>query len=79
MMVPHRAQMDGQPRRSVTSINVRAEEKRVFDHLHSFWELRVGRSLSQWDVFSRVLELALEHPKVEAPLDLQARQKRRRK
>lgn len=68
--LPHRARTDGQPRRALTSVNVRHEEKLVFDHLHSWWRLQAGAPMSQCDAFSRMLSLALEHPKVDAPQDL---------
>lgn len=68
--LPHRARVDGLPRRALTSVNVRHDEKLVFDHLHSWWRLQGGRAMSQCDAFSRVLALALEHPKVDAPQEL---------
>lgn len=68
--LPHRARVDGEPRRALTSVNVRHEEKRVFDHLHSWWRMQDGQPMSQCDAFSRVLALALENPKVDAPQDL---------
>lgn len=60
---------DGLPSRPYTSVNARFEEKRAFDHLHSWWRLQ-GEALDQIDAFSRVLALALEHPSANAPPDL---------
>jgi len=61
---------DGTPRRSLTSLNARFEDKAVFDLVHSWWCLRDGRALSQCDAFNRVLALALEHPEADLPSDL---------
>lgn len=68
---------DGKPRRAYTSVNVRFEEKALFDHLHSWWSLRGPKPVAQVDAFSRVLALALEHPDADVPSDLvvKARQK----
>lgn len=62
--------LDGRPRRSVTSVNVRHDDKAIFDLIHAYWALRSGRRLSQWDAFRRVLELAAQHPAAEIPRDL---------
>jgi hypothetical protein len=71
--LPHRAREDGEPRRAVTSVNVRREEKLLFDHLHSWWRLQDGAALSQVDAFSRVLALALENPRSNAPPELRGK------
>lgn len=65
-----RARTDGRPRRAVTSINVRHEDKAVFDHLHSWLVLRERQPLSQWDAFSVVLRAALGNPKLDVPSDV---------
>lgn len=65
-----RARTDGRPHRAVTSVNVRHEDKAVFDHLHSFLVIRERRPLSQWDAFSIVLRAALGNPKLDVPADV---------
>lgn len=71
--------MDGVPRRPFTSVNSRFEEKRAFDVLHKWWELSEGRALSQIDVFSRVLALALDHPEANIPKELERFRRRKEK
>jgi hypothetical protein len=58
---------DGKPRRSVTSVNVRFEDKAVFDVLHKWSCLKDGQEISQVDAFNRLLVLAWEHPRAEVP------------
>lgn len=48
------------PVRVLTSVNVRRDEKAVFDALQSWWSYREGRSLQQWEVFGRILQAAVE-------------------
>lgn len=61
---------DGEPRRALACLNVRREEKRVVDHLQTWWSLTSGRDLSQCDVFSIVLAAALRSGLVDLPADL---------
>jgi hypothetical protein len=67
---------DGLPQRAVTCVNVRREEKAVFDHLVSWWRLECGEELTQWDAFSVLLAAALENPRLEAPRELRERHAR---
>jgi hypothetical protein len=62
--------LDGHPRRAVTCLNVRRDDKALFDHIQSYWALRSGRPMRQWDAFRRLLELAAAHPESEIPADL---------
>lgn len=62
--------IDGKPHRAVTSVNLRHEEKAMFDHLHSWWSLRHGRALRQWDAMSILLNLALSNPHADLPEEL---------
>lgn len=59
--------VDGRPSRALTSLNLRAEEKALFDHLHSWWSLRQGRSLRQADAFIILLALAMSNPAADVP------------
>lgn len=63
--------VDGEPRRALACLNVRREEKRVVDHLQSWWSLRWGRELSQCDVFSILLAAAMRSGLVDLPADLE--------
>lgn len=65
--------LDGLPRRAVTSVNVRHDDKALFDHLHTFWSWRRGRPLRQWDAFRLVLELAVENPRAQVPDEIRER------
>lgn len=65
--------VDGEPRRALTSLNLRREEKVEFDHLHSWWALRRGRPISQPDAFSILLALALENREADLPPELRGR------
>lgn len=49
------------PTRVLTTLNVRRDEKAVFDALQSWWSYREGRSLQQWEVFGIILQTAIEH------------------
>lgn len=55
----------------MTAINVRYEEKLLFDHVHTWWRMRKGQDLRQPDAFSLLLELALENPRADLPVDLE--------
>lgn len=55
------------PGRGTSSLNVRHEDKVVFDALQAWWSVEQGRALSQWDAFSVLLALALENPGVRLP------------
>lgn len=59
--------LDGEPRRAWASYNLRYEEKAVVDLIQAWWSARMARPLSQPDVMSRVLELALENPRADLP------------
>jgi hypothetical protein len=61
---------DGAPRRAHACLNVRREEKRVVDHLQSYWSLRSGRELAQADAFSIVLAAALRSGLLDVPREL---------
>lgn len=63
-------QVDGEPRRALACMNLRREEKRVFDHLQSWWSLQMGQDLSQPDVVSIVLAAALRSGLVDVPGEL---------
>lgn len=62
--------MDGEPRRSVTSVNLRHEEKADFDVLQAHWARRLGRPLKQWDAFSVLMSYALSNPAADVPQEL---------
>jgi hypothetical protein len=48
-------------RRGTASINVRWEDKVVFDAIQAWASHRKGRYVSQWDAFSLLLGAALEN------------------
>lgn len=62
-----RPRTDGEPTRNVSCINVRRDEKAAFDVLHAWLQLREGRSLAQWDVFSLVFAAAVRSGEFEVP------------
>lgn len=62
--------LDGEPRRPVSSVNLRFEDKRVFDLLHSWWVMRGGSGLSQPEAFAILLRLALANPEADLPEEL---------
>lgn len=64
--------VDNEPRRALTSLNLRRHEKGVFDLMHAWWALRAGSALSQQDAFSILLALALRNPDADLPADLAA-------
>ena len=64
--------VDNEPRRALASLNLRHEEKRVFDLLHAWWALRTGSALSQQDAVSILLALALKNPDADLPQELEA-------
>jgi hypothetical protein len=49
------------PRRTLT-IALRREDKEVFDALQAWWHFRMGERLTQWGLFSLLLEAALDNP-----------------
>lgn len=59
--------LDGEPRRSLSCVNIRHEEKAVLDLLASWWAARMARPLRQPDVMSHVLALVLTHPLADLP------------
>lgn len=65
--VPVRLEVESPPRRAVAGLNVRHEDKAVFDALQAWWSLERGRPLSQWDAFSILLAAALENPALVVP------------
>lgn len=52
-------------RRATACVNVRWEDKEVFDAVRAWLSYRRGRVVSQWDVFSFVLATALENDSSE--------------
>lgn len=66
----HGARVDGDPRRAVTSLNLRHEEKADFDLLQAHWGRRFGRPLKQWDAFSLLLSYAVSNPLADVPEEL---------
>lgn len=70
LRLPPLPRTDGEPRRAVTSVNLRHDDKALFDHLHTWWSLQEGRSLRQWDAFSILLAAALDNPRLQRPADL---------
>ncbi|HET6404175.1 MAG TPA: hypothetical protein VFH78_05970 [Candidatus Thermoplasmatota archaeon] len=63
--------LDGQPRRSLACVNMRHEEKALLDLLQAWWSARSTRPLTQADVMSLLLALALEHPRADVPPGLE--------
>lgn len=53
--------------RTVTSINVRKEDKDVFLALQSWFSFVKGRPLAQWDAFSLLIDLAYGNAPDEMP------------
>lgn len=68
-------QVDGQPRRSLTCVNARFEDKAVFDLLVAWWRLQGQRSLTHWDAFSVLLDAALNDPGLDVPAELRRRRR----
>lgn len=58
---PDRVELVPQVRagRGVATVNVSREDKEVFDAVQLWLQQRLGRGLSQWDVFSFLLGEAL--------------------
>lgn len=50
------------PRRAPACVNVRRDDKEVFDRLAAYAAAFRGRRLFQWEVFTLVLAAALENP-----------------
>lgn len=65
--------LSGKPSRALASVNLRHEEKALFDHLHSYWSLRAGRPLRQVDAFSLLFALALSNEQADVPAEVEAR------
>lgn len=59
--------LDGEPRRALACVNLRHEEKALWDILAAWWSARSSRRLAQPDVMSLLLELALENPRADLP------------
>lgn len=59
--------LSSRARRGLACVNVDPADKEVLDLLQWWWSLREGRSLSQWDVVSRLMALALSHPEADLP------------
>lgn len=51
---------DSNPSRALTSVNVRRDDKDVFDILQAYWTIRKGRALTQWETFTVVLAESLD-------------------
>lgn len=52
--------MDGPVVQKVSAVAVRPDDKVVFEALQSWWRLRYGERLTQWELFNQVLAAALE-------------------
>lgn len=50
------------PPRRTRTIQLRVEDKEVFDSLQAWWFYETGQRLPQWEVFTLVLADALENP-----------------
>lgn len=61
---------DGEPRRAVTSVNLRYEDKVRFDLLQAYWSHVRGRPIKQWDAFSLLLAAAVQNPHADVPEEL---------
>lgn len=48
------------PTRALASVNALRDDKAIFDGLQSWWSFRAGRPVHQWEVFQRVLSIALQ-------------------
>lgn len=59
--------LDGEPRRAWASVNMRYDEKAVIDILQAWWKARFARPMTQPDVMSLLLVLALENPRADLP------------
>lgn len=68
--------LEESPRRAVSSVNLRREDKFVFDALQAWLSMREARPVPQWDVFTLVLAAALENPSFEAAEAVRARPRR---
>ena len=53
--------------RGVTCVNVRREDKALFDELQSWWSFTHGQPLSQWDTFTLLLAAALGNGDADLP------------
>lgn len=53
--------------RPFSCVNVRREDKEVFDLLQWWWSCRAGSALPQWVVVSRLVALALTHAEADLP------------
>lgn len=51
----------------MTCVNVRREDKLLVDMLQVWWSRGELGQLTQWDVFSRLLEAALRDPSLPVP------------
>lgn len=65
--LPPLPRIDGEPKRSLSSLNLRFEEKKIFDLIHAYW--RLDAPLSQPDAFSRILHLAVTNPEADLPAE----------
>ena len=52
--------MEVAPPRRTSSVEVRREDKELFDALQAWWLLRHGERLTQWELFTVLLVEALE-------------------
>lgn len=71
-VVPVGLDVDVSPRRAVASVNVRRDDKAVFDALHAWWSVERRRPLTQWEAFSVLLAVALENPEFRVPAEVDA-------
>lgn len=58
---------DGPVLPPLASLKLRRDDKAVFDQLKAWWSLRRGRDLSQWEAFTILLGVALEHEEARLP------------
>jgi hypothetical protein len=63
--------VDVSPRRSVAGVNIRRDEKPIYDALLAWWSVERGRTLTQWEAFSILLSFALTHPELRLPPEVE--------
>jgi hypothetical protein len=59
---------DGPVVHFLASLQVRRDDKEVFDQLKAWWSLKRGREVTQWEAFTLVLAAALEHEEARVPV-----------
>ena len=58
--------IEGPVKRSTATINIRWEDKAVFDSVQTWLAYQKGRPVHQWDVFTFLLAAALETDELAA-------------